>query len=460
MENPIVLVVDDEPDVLKVISMRLKSAGFNVESVSSGKAALEAISRNIPHVVVLDIYMPEMTGYEVLQKLRQNSQTVSLPVIMLSAGFSQEEKIKAFDLGADDYIVKPYEEEEFIRRINALAKRSTCQICKPALKNILITGGAGFIGSHLSKSLIAKGYNVFVLDDFSTGRKENVESLEGNKNFQLIRGSVTDEAILSKYIEQCDLIYHLAATVGVKNVVDNPLDTVIYDTFGTGLVLKYASAKGMKVVLTSTSEVYGKSTVVPFSEDNDLIMGPPNINRWSYACSKLLDEFLAIDYHKQRGLPVVVVRLFNVVGPGQVGMYGMVMPRFFKSAFKGTPITIYGDGEQVRCFTYIDDVVEILMEFATSEKANGEIVNLGSNNEISIKNLALKIKEITKSSSKIVFEPYSSYYGSQFQDIRKRVPDISKLKRIIGKSPKLGMDDILVKMHEYFLSHPDELDNI
>ncbi|MFA6281093.1 MAG: GDP-mannose 4,6-dehydratase [Candidatus Omnitrophota bacterium] len=460
MEKPNVLMVDDEPDILRVISARLQVSGFNVEIASCAKEAFAVISRNMPEIIILDIYMPGMDGYEVLQKLRQDNKTASVPVIMLSAGFSQVEKVKAFDLGADDYIVKPYEPEEFIRRINSLLKRSVAQTKKTEIKNILITGGAGFVGSHLAKELLAKDYHVSVLDDFSTGREDNIAALKSSNNFKLITGSVTDETILSKFIEQSDLIFHLAATVGVKNVVDNPLDTVIYDTFGTGLVLKYASANGVKVVLTSTSEVYGKSTDLPFSESGDLVMGSPDINRWSYACAKLLDEFLAIAYHKQRGLPVVVTRLFNVVGPRQVGKYGMVMPRFFKRAFKNEPITVYGDGEQVRCFTYIDDIVEILMELAMSEKANGEVVNLGSHNEISIKNLALKIKEITKSSSEIVFEPYSNYYGSHFQDIRKRVPDITKLIRIIGKGPKVGMDDILRRMKEHFSSHSEELDNI
>jgi UDP-glucose 4-epimerase len=298
------------------------------------------------------------------------------------------------------------------------------------------------------------------LDDLSTGRKENIEDIKDNKNLQFVVGSITDEAILSKLIEQSDLIYHLAATVGVRNVVEKPLDTLIYDTFGTELVLRYASARGIKVVLTSTSEVYGKSAAVPFKEDTDLIIGPPDINRWSYACSKLLDEFLAIGYHKERGLPVVVVRLFNVVGPGQVGRYGMVIPRFFKRALTNEPIVVYGDGEQARCFTYIDDAVEIIMELTVSEKANGEVINLGCNDQTTIKNLALKIKEITGSSSKIVFEPYSNYYGEHFQDIKRRVPDLTKLKRIAGRVPENKLDLILEKIKSNFDAHPEELGNI
>ncbi len=328
------------------------------------------------------------------------------------------------------------------------------------IKNILITGGAGFIGSHLARALLAKNYNISILDNLFTGRKENIEDIKDNANLKFILGSITDEAILSKLIEQSDLVYHLAATVGVKNVVEKPLDTIIYDTFGTELVLKYASLRGIKVVLTSTSEVYGKSSAISLKEDADLIIGPPDINRWSYACSKLLDEFLAIGYHRERSLPVVVARLFNVVGPGQSGKYGMVIPRFFKRALLNEPIVVYGDGQQVRCFTYIDDVVEILMKLAASEKANGEVVNIGSNDPVSIKNLALKIKEITKSSSEILFEPYSNYYGKHFEDIRKRVPDLKKLKRITGKSPQDKLGDILEKIKSYFCAHPEALVDI
>lgn len=340
-----------------------------------------------------------------------------------------------------------------------LRRAASCKSAKN-IKNILITGGAGFIGSHLARALLAKNYNVSILDNLFTGREENIKDIKDNANLKFILGSITDEAILSKLIEESDLVYHLAATVGVKNVVEKPLETIIYDTFGTELVLKYASLRGIKVVLTSTSEVYGKSSAVPFKEDTDLILGPPDVNRWSYACSKLLDEFLAISYHRERALPVVVVRLFNVVGPRQVGKYGMVIPRFFKRALSNEPIVVYGDGQQVRCFTYIDDVVEILMKLAASEKANGEVINIGSNDQVSIKDLALKIKEITKSSSRIVFEPYSNYYGKHFEDVRKRVPDLTKLKRIIGDVPQDKLEAILMKIKRYFDAHPEELADI
>ncbi|HOW35167.1 MAG TPA: GDP-mannose 4,6-dehydratase [Candidatus Omnitrophota bacterium] len=460
MEIPTILIVDDEPDLLKLVTARLEGSGFKVRAFTSGQEALHCAFEDAPGLVILDILMPGMDGYEVLQKLRSNKNTVDVPIIMLSAKFSQEEKTRALDSGADDYITKPYEPKEFISRINALLRRSDRQKDVKSVKNVLITGGAGFIGSHLTRALLAKNYNVFILDDFSTGREENIQDVKDNPNLHLIRGSITDEAILSKLVEQCDLIYHLAATVGVKNVVEKPLDTIIYDTLGTVLVLKYASGKGIKVVMTSTSEVYGKSVAIPFSESTDLIIGPPDINRWSYACSKLLDEFLTVSYYRERGLPAVVVRLFNVVGPGQMGRYGMVIPRFFKNALTGKPIVVYGDGEQVRCFTDVDDVVEILMELSGLEKANGEVINLGSDREISIKDLALKIKEITKSASPIVFEPYSNYYGHNFQDIRKRVPNLTKLKKILGRTPQTGLDVILEKVKDYFVSHPQELEDV
>lgn len=327
-------------------------------------------------------------------------------------------------------------------------------------KNILVTGGAGFIGSHLVRALLKRNKKVSILDDLSTGRIDNIEDIKHNKKFTFIRGSITDETLLAKAVERCDLIYHLAATVGVKNVVQNPLETIIYDTIGTSLVLKYASSRSVKVILTSTSEVYGKSRTYPFCEDADVIIGPPDVNRWSYACSKLLDEFLAIGYYRERKLPIVIVRLFNIVGPRQVGRYGMVIPRFFKSALTNKPMHIYGDGAQTRCFTYIDDAVNILIKLANCKKADGEVLNLGSSNEISIRNLASMIKKITKSSSRIIFEPYQKYYGKNFQDINRRVPDITKLKKILGVIPKTGLDSILIKMCHYFKMHQEELEKI
>lgn len=328
------------------------------------------------------------------------------------------------------------------------------------IRSVLITGGAGFIGSALARELLKRGYLVTVIDDFSTGRKENIGDFTGNKRFRLVTGSITDETLVAKAVEDCGLIYHLAATVGVKNVTDKPLETIIYDTIGTSIILKYASAACAKVLITSTSEVYGKSQKYPFKEDEDVLIGPPDINRWSYACSKLLDEFFAIAYYRQRGLPVAVVRLFNVVGPGQLGRYGMVIPRFFKMAMTGEPIIVYGNGRQKRCFTYIDDAIDIIIRLAEKERAYGQVINLGSRNEISIRDLAHAVKSITGSCSKIIFEPYLKYYGSGFQDIKKRIPDLKKLKKISGLIPKTTMKEILRKMKVYFTEHPEELENI
>ena len=341
------------------------------------------------------------------------------------------------------------------KKVRTKALRKDTGRTKPKPNNILVTGGLGFIGSHLVRALIKKGHNVCIIDDSSTGRVENIKDIRKHEQLHLITGSITDEVLLSKAIEECDFIYHLAATVGVKNVVDSPLDTIIYDTFGTESVLRYASARKVKVLITSTSEVYGKTQSLPFEEGGDVVLGSPDINRWSYACSKLLDEFLAMAYHRERDLGVVIVRLFNIVGPGQVGHYGMVLPRFFKSALADKPMHVYGDGTQRRCFTYIDDAIDILIKLANSKKANGEVVNLGSNQEISIKDLAPKVKEITNSSSRIVFEPYHKYYGSHFQDIKRRIPDLTKLKDIVGVTPQTTIDEILQKSKHYYLKSKD-----
>ncbi len=459
MDKPHILIIDDEKLATDLISARLEANGFDVSVANDPKVALEFLKTNKPDLILLDLIMPGMSGYEVLDKIRSGKATKDIPVIMLTARMVQADKIKALNKGLDDYITKPYDSEELLARINAVLKRSRPAAAKK-IKNVLITGGAGFIGSVLTGALLKSKYRVTVIDDFSTGRKENLEKFAADNNFHLITGSITDEALVAKAIEKCDIIYHLAATVGVKNVVDNPLETIIYDTIGTSIVLKYASAHGVKVVMTSTSEVYGKSDKYPFKEDEDVVIGPPDVNRWSYACSKLLDEFFAIGYHRQRGLPIVIVRLFNVVGPGQLGRYGMVIPRFFKFAMKNEPMPVYGDGEQVRCFTYVDDAIDMIIKLADTEKANGEVINLGCENEISIKNLAQEIKNITRSSSEIVLEPYSKYYGANFQDIKKRVPDLAKLKRIAGYVPKTSLKEILVKTKQYFDENPEALEGI
>ena len=460
MNNPRILIIDDDKDVTDLVAVRLKSHGFRIIAMNDPLDALEYLKKDTVDLIILDLVMPKIDGYEMLRKIRSNKKTKKVPLIVLSAKSDQSDKVNALNMGAQDYITKPYEPEEFLARVKLVLKKFSYQPAIKKIKNILITGGAGFIGSALSRRLIADGYQVTVIDDLSTGSKENIKDISNNRNFRLIIGSITDETIISKAVEESDLIYHLAATVGVKNVIENPLDTVIYDTIGTSIVLKYASAKGVKVVLTSTSEVYGKSKKYPFKEDDDVIIGPPDINRWSYACSKLLDEFFAIGYYRERKLPVVIIRFFNVVGPGQVGRFGMVIPRFFKSALEDQPLHVYGDGKQERCFTYIDDVIDIMLKLSRSPKAVGEVINLGSDNLISIKNLACAIKRVTKSSSKIVFEPYQKYYGDRFEDVKKRVPDLAKLKSIAGVIPQTSIPEILEKMNQYFADHPEELSRL
>jgi len=461
-----ILVVDDDKEMADLVAAIFQRHGYHAEAVNSGKEAFEHLSRKTPDLIILDLMMPGMDGYEICKKLRSLKATSRIPVIMLTADDSQKDKIEAFDTGIDDYIAKPFDIEELVARAKSHLRRSSelkqaeKKQRKPKIKNILVTGGAGFIGSHLSRALAKAKYNVHIIDNFSTGRMENIGDILKNKNVRLTTGSITDEVILSKAIERADMVYHLAATVGVRHVVESALDTIVYDTLGTLLVLKYASSKGVKVLLTSTSEVYGKTKQLPFREDADITLGPPYIHRWSYACSKLLDEFLSIAYYRERNLPVVVVRLFNVVGPGQVGHYGMVLPRFFKSAYLNEPMHIYGTGKQSRCFTYIDDAILLLMRIADSEKALGQIVNLGSSEEISILELADKVKKITGSSSKIIFEDYDKFYGKFFQDIKRRAPDTTKLKEIAGTVPTISLDEILRRMKRFFDKHPEELKRI
>ncbi|MFC1752792.1 GDP-mannose 4,6-dehydratase [Thermoproteota archaeon] len=451
------LLIEDEHDIAQIIASRLENHGFEVNQAHSGKEALKFIQTNEIDLILLDVFMPDANGYELAKQLKENPKTAGVPIVMLTADSSQEDKVKALKSHVDDFINKPFIEEELVARLEALLRRSETKQMKKSIINILITGGAGFIGSYLAKRLIEDNYHVHILDDFSTGRMENLEEIKDSEYFHLTTGSVTDEVLVSKLIEKCDYVYHLAATVGVKNVVDNPLDTIIYDVIGSEIVLKYASAKGIRVLLTSTSEVYGKTTQLPFTESSDIVLGPPDINRWSYACSKLLDEFLAMAYYRQRNLQVSVVRFFNIVGPRQLGEYGMVIPRFFNSAIKNEPIYVYGDGEQSRCFTYVEDAVDIIIKLANTDDAYGQVVNLGSNNEIKIKDLAKKVKEISNSQSEIIFEPYEKYYGKSFQDIRRRVPDVTKLKNLIGSVPTTTMDDIINKMNQHYQGNPIEL---
>lgn len=455
-----ILIVDDEIDILGMLEKRLSASGYSVTKAVNGMEALEFVKKQIPDMIILDFFMPGMDGGEVLCRLREDKDTSDIPVIMLTANILQKDKIKALREGVDDYLTKPYDADELLGRIQAVLKRTSLSSSVKQVKNILVTGGAGFIGYHLIKVLLEKNFNIYVIDDFSTGRMENIKGFENNKNFHLVRGSITDEVILSEIMEKCDLVYHLAATVGVKNVVEKSLSTIIYDTFGTELVLRYASSKNIKVILASTSEVYGKSDTLPFREDADIVFGSPDISRWSYACSKLLDEFLAIAYNRERGLPTVIVRFFNVVGPGQVGHYGMVMPRFIKSVLTNKKIHVYGDGTQSRCFTYIDDAIEILLKIVENKEAEGQVINLGNNQEISIIDLANKMKDMTGSESEIIFESYKKYYGDGFEDIYRRIPDLTKLKKITGCVPKIGIEEIIKKLIAYYQDNPQELKKV
>jgi UDP-glucose 4-epimerase len=310
----------------------------------------------------------------------------------------------------------------------------------------LITGGAGFVGSHLAEELLSRGEEVFVIDDLSTGRIDNIELLKTNPKFRYVIDSVHNEPLLAELIDRCDVIYHLAAAVGVKLIVESPVNTIETNVHGTEVVLKLANKKKKKVLITSTSEVYGKSTSVPFREDQDLVLGPPTKGRWSYACSKAIDEFLAIAYWHEKRLPVVIVRLFNTVGPRQTGRYGMVIPNFVQQALNGEPITVFGDGTQSRAFGYVGDVVRALVDLGRQPQAVGEVFNIGNTNDITMNALAELIKQMTGSKSDIVHIPYDQAYEQGFEDMPRRVPDISKIQRLIGYQPTVDLEQILERV--------------
>ena len=317
----------------------------------------------------------------------------------------------------------------------------------------LITGGAGFLGSHLAEALIARGDTVYVLDNLSTGSIENIEHLKSDRRFHYAIDSVTNEPVAAELIDRVDVVFHLAAAVGVRLIVESPVNTIETNVHGTEMVLKLANKKKKKVLVASTSEVYGKSEDVPFHEEADLVMGPTSKGRWSYACSKAIDEFLALAYHKEKHLPVVIARLFNTVGPRQTGRYGMVVPNFVKQALLGHPITVYGDGEQSRCFTYVTDVVGALMKLADHEGAVGQVFNIGNDREeVPIRALAQRVKERTKSASEVVLVPYDKAYESGFEDMPRRVPDLGKIRALVGYEPKVHLDEILDRVIAYFTS--------
>jgi UDP-glucose 4-epimerase len=313
----------------------------------------------------------------------------------------------------------------------------------------LVTGGAGFIGSHLAEYLLSSGHEVTVIDDLSTGRFENIAHLEGRAGFQCVIETITDEIVLNRLVSECDVILHLAAVVGVELIVHSPVRVIETNVMGTEAVLRTARRYRKKTLIASTSEIYGKSDKVPFSEDDDRVLGPTTKARWCYATSKAVDEFLALAYHKEHGLPVVIFRLFNTVGPRQTGQYGMVVPRFVQNALAGRPIRVYGDGKQTRCFLHVKDAVRAMAGLAEQPGAVGHVFNIGSTEEISIAELAQRVKQATGSPSEIVYIPYAQAYEEGFEDMRRRVPDIAKIERWIGWRPSLDLGDILGDVISY-----------
>ena len=314
----------------------------------------------------------------------------------------------------------------------------------------LITGGAGFIGSHLSDALLDHGHEVLILDNLSTGSIDNIAHLKGRTGFEYFIDSVNNEPLLAELIDRSDVVFHLAAAVGVKLIVERPVYTIETNVHGTEVVLKHASKKSKLVVIASTSEVYGKSEDVPFREDSDLVMGPTMKHRWAYACSKAIDEFLALAYWKERKLPVIIVRFFNTVGPRQTGQYGMVIPNFARQALAGEPITVFGDGRQSRAFTHVFDVVGALLKVVAAPEAIGQVINIGNSQEITIGDLAERVRELAGSRSTITFIPYDQAYESGFEDMPRRVPDLTKITKMIGYRPQYTLDDILVQVLDYF----------
>jgi UDP-glucose 4-epimerase len=313
----------------------------------------------------------------------------------------------------------------------------------------LLTGGAGFVGSHLAEALLAAGHEVCVLDDLSTGSIDNIGHLKHRPGFAYTIDSVFNDSLTAELVDRADVVFHLAAAVGVKLIVERPVHTIETNVHGTEVVLRHANKKKKLVVIASTSEVYGKSVDVPFREDADLVLGATSRHRWAYACSKMLDEFLALAYWKERKLPVIVVRLFNTVGPRQTGQYGMVLPTFVRQALAGQPITVFGDGRQSRSFTYVGDVVCGLLGLVNEPRAVGRVFNIGNVEEITIGELAERVKAATGSASPIVRIPYDQAYEAGFEDMPRRVPDISKIRALVGYQPKLELDEIIKTVIEH-----------
>jgi UDP-glucose 4-epimerase len=322
----------------------------------------------------------------------------------------------------------------------------------------LITGGAGFVGSHLAEALLVRGDEVHVIDNLSTGSIENIEHLKASPAFHYTIDTLMNEPVLAELVDRVDVVFHLAAAVGVRLIVESPVNTIETNVHGTEMVLKMANKKRKKVLLTSTSEVYGKADSVPFREDGDLVMGPTSKGRWSYACSKAIDEFLGLAYHKEKRLPVVVARLFNTVGPRQTGRYGMVIPNFVKQALLGHPLQVYGDGTQTRCFTYVTDVVGQLVLLAEEPRAVGEVWNVGNDrDEVTILDLAKRVVRHTGSRSAIELVPYDRAYEEGFEDMHRRIPDLTKIRGLTGYEPKVHLDEILDRVIAYFTSDATRL---
>ncbi len=316
-------------------------------------------------------------------------------------------------------------------------------LAPPMPRTTLITGGAGFLGSHLAERLLAAGDAVLVLDDLSTGRRSNLAAVDGRPGFELHVGSATDPALVRELTARADVVCHLAAAVGVKLIVEQPVHTIVTNVDATRVVLDAASERETPVLFASTSEVYGKSEAVPFREDADVSLGATTRSRWSYACSKALDEWLALAYHAERGLPVTIARFFNVVGPRQTGRYGMVLPTFARQALRGAPLTVYGDGTQTRCFAHVRDVVEAAAHLLDRPDAVGQVVNVGSDEEVAIGELAERVRAAAASASEILHVPYAEAYAEGFEDMQRRVPDLAKLERLIGFRPVTPLDETI-----------------
>jgi UDP-glucose 4-epimerase len=320
---------------------------------------------------------------------------------------------------------------------------------------VLITGGAGFIGSHLTDVCLARGDEVFVLDDLSTGSIDNIEYHRNHPYFHYTVGRVQNASATAELVDRCDVIYHLAAEVGVRRVIDSPISTIENNVQATEVVFAAAAKKGKRVLFTSTSEVYGLSTDLPYREDGNIVMGPASNSRWSYACSKALDEFLALAYFNERQMPVTIVRLFNTVGPRQTGHYGMVVPTLVQQAMTGKPLTVFGDGKQSRCFGFVKDVVRALVALMDRPEAAGQIYNVGAQTEISILELAQRVKDLTQSKSPIVMVPYADAYESGYQDMPRRIPDTSKLEALVGFAPTTDIDEIVDSVMRSFVARQE-----